>query len=224
MSTPIERIRDTFDAEVKKYGKDPRACYWRSEGSQWKRFELMVIPFYADIFSNTNISVVDVGCGQGDLLGYLIDGGFEGKYFGVDVSPEMIQIAEQRIETDFKELKQRPVFRCKDFMTVDINEKSHDFVFASGIWNMHVWNSEGLATLYAQKTITKMFQISKNGIAFNMLSVHGDWYNENNHYYEPLEILKHALNLSRNVVFRHDYAPHDFTVIIKPNYPLKMRN
>lgn len=225
MSNPVSRIKDLFDVEVETYGKDPRACYWRSAAGQWLRFEIMTFQFEPDLLANPVCAVLDVGCGQADLLEHLDAGGFEGQYFGIDVSPKMIAICKNRIETDFKDMKIRPIFQCADFMQVEINPNAHDYVFASGIWNMRVWSENGIATLYAQKTIEKMFTIASRGIAYNMLSVLGDWYNARNHYYKPIEMLSHALRLgTRRVIFRHDYAPHDFTIIVrKEGFPRRQQ-
>ncbi len=220
MIKPEEKIRDIFDAEVKKYDKDPRACYWKSEASQWRRFEIMTQNFESSLFSDPNCSVVDVGCGQADFLGYLDSHGFKGQYFGVDISPLMIKVCQSRLKIDFEDVEQRPIFHCVDFMKTSIDSTIHDYVFASGIWNMKVWYDNLMAELYAKKVIEKMFRIARKGIAYNMLSQLGDWYNSSNHYYSPDVMLCHAFKFGRHrVILRHDYAPHDFTIIIdKENY------
>ncbi len=51
----------------------------------------------ADILSFNPSSVLDVGCGSGDVLSYLASEGTEIELFGVDPSPYMLKIAEKRI-------------------------------------------------------------------------------------------------------------------------------
>lgn len=220
MTEPIEKIKNIFDAEVKRHGNDPKACYWKGEVSQWLRFEVMIYHFFGDLIANPKCSVVDVGCGQADFLKFLDDCGFQGQYYGIDVSPEMIRTCKNLANTEFKDMEIPPIFYCIDFMKSDINLDTHDYIFASGIWNMKVWYDNLMAERYARKVIEKMFGVARKGIAYNMLSFLGDWYNEHNHYYSPDVMLCHAFEFGRHrVILRHDYAPHDFTIIIdKENY------
>ena len=41
-------------------------------------------------------SIVDIGCGYGDLFGYLRSIGWHGEYVGIDIVPELIEEARRR--------------------------------------------------------------------------------------------------------------------------------
>lgn len=58
------------------------------------------------------------------------------------------------------------------------------------------------------------FDGCRKAVAVNMLSTWADWYDRGRHYYDPVRTLRHARTLTRRVVLRHDYLPHDFTVYL----------
>lgn len=43
-------------------------------------------------------SVLDIGCGNGNLLPALLDQGFSGRYTGIDFSPALVKLAEERAQ------------------------------------------------------------------------------------------------------------------------------
>ena len=68
-----------------------------------------------------------------------------------------------------------------------------------------------------KKTISRMFSVSKKGIAFNTLSQWADSKTGNEFYASPAETLEFCHTLSPYVVLRHDYHPADFTIFIYKN-------
>lgn len=77
---------------IAAYGEDQvRALGWRAEESQRKRFEVI-----AGAVDFNHRSVLDLGCGCGDLKTFL-DGRFDGvAYLGIDQMPEFIERARRR--------------------------------------------------------------------------------------------------------------------------------
>lgn len=119
---PIDRatILHYHRHRIAEFGAGPRALGWRGEPSQHKRFE--VIAAAADFSGAT---VLDVGCGRGDLKAYL-DDRFDGvRYLGVDQMPEFIEEARQRYAQC-----PRTALYCADFSTAQLPVS--DMVVASG--------------------------------------------------------------------------------------------
>ena len=74
---------------IAEFGPRAQALGWKAEHSQWSRFE--VILRSADF---SHCSVLDVGCGRGDLKAHL-DDAFPGvRYTGIDLLPEFVEDAE----------------------------------------------------------------------------------------------------------------------------------
>ncbi len=119
---PIDRatILHYHRHRIAEFGPGTRALGWRGDDSQRKRFE--VIAAAADFSGAT---VLDVGCGRGDLKAYL-DERFEGvRYLGVDQMPEFIAAARERYAQC-----PRTALYCADFSTAQLPVS--DVVVASG--------------------------------------------------------------------------------------------
>ncbi len=61
-----QRIINRHKDSMLRHGYHPNALYWSTKEMQELRFKVL-----ADIGIQSGDSVLDVGCGFGDLLGYL---------------------------------------------------------------------------------------------------------------------------------------------------------
>jgi SAM-dependent methyltransferase len=120
-----------------------------------ENFELMTkITDYA----NTPLahhSILDVGCGTGDLYEYLLQ--FEDiDYTGIDIFSEGIKKAQSKFP--------KGRFIQQDFLALE--EDNFDFVFSSGALTtkLHTDNYEILYTW-----VKKMWEIARIGVVFNVL-------------------------------------------------------
>jgi cyclopropane fatty-acyl-phospholipid synthase-like methyltransferase len=76
---------------VKAQGKPSYAFNgWGSRRSQFRRYD--VVRRHCGVRSGD--SVLDWGCGTGDLYWYLHDHGIDTHYFGTDIVPEMVKMAK----------------------------------------------------------------------------------------------------------------------------------
>src|SRR5271170_5368361 len=87
---PFDRIPGYYRELVDKYGHDSRACDYGDAGSQRIKFALLAQAVGADCRS-----VLDVGCGFGDYLAYLVRRNFGGEYVGIDISDAMVERARK---------------------------------------------------------------------------------------------------------------------------------
>ena len=102
-------------------------------------------------------SCLDVGCGTGELFPFLIDRKVS-SYLGIDVLSASIVEARQKYPDG--------VFRQGDFL-VEPRDERFDYVFCSGALTAKLpsGNYE-----YMQRMLTRMWQLSRVGIAFNYLT------------------------------------------------------
>lgn len=164
--------------------------------SQQRKFQVL-----AEIVVPSGASVLDVGCGLGDFHDFLRDAGWLGLYVGYDLVPVMIEAARTK----------RPsvTFEVKDILAEEGGER-FDYVFANGIFYIKTSDNWGLM----QRLIRCMFELCKLGVAFNTLSTLADIRNPGEFYADPTEVIRFCLSLTRRVVLRHDYMPHDFSVYL----------
>lgn len=131
--------------------------FYESKEAQIKRFEELCKITKKTKIPLSNSSILDVGCGLGDLYGYICSSSKDFTYFGVDISQSYINGAQKKYpDTTFAE---------KDIMTEQI--ENFDYVFACGIFNDQVTDNEA----HIRAMVSRMCDIAKIGVAFNFLTV-----------------------------------------------------
>ncbi len=125
---------------------------WRAESSQVKRFEVI-----ATVGNLDGCTLLDVGCGYGDLKGYLDQIYSDFTYIGIDQMPEFISEAKKRYDGC-----PATYFFQTDFSAVDFPEV--DYVIASGALGYRCQNPD-----FYFEMIRKMYTAAGRAAAFNML-------------------------------------------------------
>lgn len=197
-------IINRYNERLKLYGYDQRALGW-FKGRQPLRFKVL-----SEIGDLNKCSILDVGCGFGDLYGFLIKRNLNIEYTGVDINPDLTKVA--------KEIYPDAHFEVKDIEQENIND-NFDWVFASGLFEFKVHDDE-----YVQKMLKRMFEICNKGIAADFLSNYVDFKNENAYYASPEEIFSFCKTLSKRVTLRHDYMPFEFCVHVYKDDRVNERN
>ncbi|CAN5348900.1 class I SAM-dependent methyltransferase [soil metagenome] len=199
MPNKVANIKKEYQDKFEKYGVDPKSLLWGTKGAAHQRFRQM----WAEIDFNGK-SVLDVGCGFGEMAKFL-DKRYKIKsYTGIDIVPEFI--------TEAKKNFPHHDFFVKNYLTEKV-EGEFDVVIASGILNSNVESNME----YRKKGIAALFNLTQNVLVFNMLGNHPapESNNKSNIWYaDSLEILEYCLSLTRRVILRHHYNPKDFTILM----------
>ena len=209
MRVPVANLLDdvaTYYAEkLAVHGDTPRGVDWNGEESQMVRFaQLCKI-----IDSKTpSFSLNDLGCGYGALLDYLRDKHAACTYLGVDVSHEMIKVAEQR---------HAAADRAR-FITSAEPDEVADYGLASGIFNVRLGRSDAEWFDYLQTTLDVLDRTSSRGFAFNCLTSYSDEDKKRDYLYyaDPCRLFDLCKRrYSRHVLLLHDYGLYEFTILVK---------
>ena len=172
------------------------ALGWKEEQSQLVRFEIL-----AQIGDMNGLSILDIGCGHGDLRGFLgkLYPGI--RYAGIDHMEEFLDIAIARYGH-----QPDTTFYLGDCWTAEM--PNMDYVLASGLL---AYKNSGTDFVY--RMIDKMFATCRLGLGFNLLKNVNDpdgiLVN-----YDPREILGYCKTLTLKVVLREGYAEDDFTIFM----------
>ena len=203
---------DYFEGLLAQHGANYKALDWNSPESQKLRYKVMKeILVYGKKASG--ISVMDVGCGLGDLYGFLKAEGILHKhrmtYTGYDISPKLIAAAKKK----YPEAK----IELKDIMEDRYVPKA-DYVFCSGIFNIRT-SDENEHLDFVKEMLFRMFDLCACGLAVNFLSAGAlpaaDDLNASHYYYfEPEKIATFARFVTSRFIMRHDYHPGDFTLYL----------
>lgn len=148
-----------------------------------------------------NDSILDVGCGYGDLLRYLKSTGWTGRYCGIDINPDLVVEGKAR----------EP---AADLRVHDIQDKSLGETF-DWCFSCHVITSDTEDIPYLdhlQGMLDHMWAHARKGILFNLLSPLADYTNPIHARPQFNDVLAIVTKLTNRFAFRHDYMPFEFAV------------
>lgn len=199
-------IKQHYQNLLKQYGANHNAVQHVSEYSQQARFEI-----FWQLLGPTD-SIIDLGCGLADMLPFFRAKGFTGRYLGLDLVPEFIEIAQTRFKDD-----KHAEFQCFDVVT-DFLPTDYDHVLISGIFNNKFDDNLHFLTY----TITQAFTAAKMSVMFNALSDYVEYQDSDLHYYSPLTLFDtFKRQLTPFITLKHDYVtkengfPYEFTMILR---------
>ena len=201
----LDEVATYYAEKLAEHGDTPRGVDWNGEESQMVRFaQLCKI-----IDQQTpNFSLNDLGCGYGALLDYLRDKHANCTYLGVDVSQEMIKVAEQRHATADQ----------ARFITAAEPDEVADYGLASGIFNVRLGRSDAEWFDYLEATLDVLDRTSSLGFAFNCLTSYSDEDKKRDYLYyaDPCRLFDLCKRrYSRQVALLHDYGLYEFTILVR---------
>jgi SAM-dependent methyltransferase len=177
----LERLRQ-IHIELANEEDPARRVGWPARWMQIVAFELL-----AGVASLQGQTVLDVGCGLGDLHAFLRARGWQGDYIGIDTSPELLAEAKQRHPS--------VRFEVVDALTDEV--PVCDYALASGVFDYPIGGSE-----YAPRILARLFTAARRGVAWNrLLQLDGT---ARRHAESASEGLLHCYMLSPDVVCRTD--------------------
>ena len=195
-SPPENETVRWYAEKVRRYGYDHRGLGFRTRSSQEKRFEALLALGDLD-----GASVLDVGCGFGDLLAFLDERGVGARYTGLDVCAPMIDRCRERFAG------RDATFAVGDVLDFDPGAP-YDFVVASGIFGL---DAPGARDRIGP-TLERMFAWCRIGVSVNFLSTRSPAPVEGRVYVDPCEALAMGLALTPAARLDHNYLPNDFTL------------
>ena len=190
-------VHELYRRGFSKYGESPKALHWVNYTSQAIRFKHLVAQVELE-----GKTILDAGCGMGDILPFLYAKADRFDYLGVDKNEDFIAIAKKRYNGH--------KFRVGDPFFDRIRTK-YDVVLSSGVLNHNVKDWLNLR----QQMIAALFEQTRETLAFNMAGAF--------HYIPPdrkiayanaQEIYDYCLGLCPNSTLITGYSNYDFTVVM----------
>lgn len=204
-TTLLDEVASYYAEKLAEHGDTPRGVDWNGEEGQTVRFEQLckiIDP------KTPHFSVNDLGCGYGALLDYLRDKHASCAYLGVDVSREMIDVAERR---------HAAADRAR-FITSAEPDQLADYGVASGIFNVRLARSNVEWLDYLQATLDVLYRTSRLGFAFNCLTSYADEDKKRDYLYyaDPCKLFDLCKRrYSSQVALLHDYGLYEFTILVR---------
>ena len=171
---------------------------------QYYRFSELV--HFMPGIETEKFSVLDVGCGNGELFHYLNFRGFSGRYDGVDINDKLLEDGRAQFSAEtFPDVS----FRNVDILSQPVEQA--DYVVLSGVFNIVV----GQDDRFHEAMLTKMFEAARRAVVFNAVSTHVNFRNPQMFYIDPAQLIDFiARTLSKKFELRHHFLPHNYTVCI----------
>jgi len=191
-----------YSTLLDRHGPTMAALEYRSEEQQIKRYSVLAGIGPMGVLS----SVLDVGCGLGHLCDFLRRYGWNGAYTGIDINPTMVASARERLPKD--------EFMCVD-MSCESLDRQFDYVFC-GATVQHRPRS-GDPIKYMEEMVTRMFAMTKIGLAFDVFSNRVEFTDDQKLYVDPSYLVNFCLSLTRRYVLRNDYRPYEIVVYLYKN-------
>jgi SAM-dependent methyltransferase len=186
--------RERYEARHAEFGYDPRTLGW-TKGRHKLRYEMLLSGWPA-----ATASVLDVGCGFGDMAQYCQESGRGGwRYTGIDIVPALIE--------EGRRLRPEVDLRVHDMDAQGLPE-GYDVIVASGVFSHRL--KDNLAF------IARAFELfagsAKVGFAANFMSPVADVRYDHLYYPDPGALFDLARRHSKRIAIRHDYMPFEYTV------------
>lgn len=201
----ISGVKEYYTEKIKENGVSAKGVDWNSKESQYLRFKQL-----CNVIAKHQFSIIDYGCGYGELINYIDPKYSMYEYYGFDISDEMLAEAKKLFENNSK----------VKFSSLPYENKV-DYVIASGLFNVKLnlaTNDEWLE--YIIETLNSINSLSVNGFSFNALTMYSDkdYMKDYLYYSDPLFLFDYCKrNFSKNVALLHDYDLYEFTIIVRKN-------
>lgn len=198
----IKKSNEIYDQSASEHGISSSAVLWDDPQTQYFRF--------AELVKNLDLNdpdktILDVGCGNGELYKFLNFIGFRGHYTGYDINQKLIKQAKDR----FKGID----VHCLDIMTEE-SPNRFSYVLMSGLFNVNV----GQSREWVYAFLKKMYDLCTEIMVFNGISTYVNYREEKKFYLNPVETVAFCLeNLSRRVTLAHHNLPYNFTISVFRN-------
>ncbi|MCF2859372.1 class I SAM-dependent methyltransferase [Pseudoalteromonas sp. SMS1] len=201
-----EELKNYYQSLFRLHGESAAAVQHVSKDAQYVRFEIFCE------FIDTSDSIIDLGCGLGDMLVYLRNHDHTGNYLGCDFVPEFIKNAQTKFEND-----ESATFQVMDIIKDEI-PKEYDYIVMSGIFNNVLNCNES----FLRNTIEAAFKAANKGVIFNALSTFVEYQESSLFYVNPLETFEYIKrHITPYVTLKHDYVtkpdgfPYEFTMVMR---------
>ena len=148
----LSEIAAYYTARLEAHGTTSRGVDWNgAEVHQIRHRQFLRL-----IEPDQDGSIIDLGCGFGDFLGFLRSAGHRGRFSGYDVAPSMVAAA--------RKLHGEGDDRC--WHVGASPEATADFAIASGVFNVRGEVPDEIWLNYIRETLDVLARAGRKGFGF----------------------------------------------------------
>lgn len=191
--------------------------------NQKMRFDALLDNVFLD--EDEPYSLLDVGCGTGDLFVYLAtELAAPQRYLGIDIMPEMIDRAKTVVPQAFSVANMK-MPETAEFQRGTINDVWGGPAYTDGGWDYAVSiaayaikeETESMADnlLQVQDAVAKMVDVAKKAVAITLFSPYKTEIMPKEMVIDPAAMFTWAKTKYERVDLIHGYAPFDYMLVIR---------
>lgn len=203
----LARIAGAYNETLRHAGTTPNSVLWHDRASQVVRFRKLLKVLGPDA-RTPGLTINDLGCGYGALFGHIRRKRFlkGGRYFGYDLSPDMVAAAGKMHRRDGR----------ATFIHAAEATETADYSFASGTYGLMLDVDLPTWEAWVRDSLRRLAARSRRGMAFNMLDARGPDNRETLYYADPAEVLEFCRQeLGAQATIIDTYTPYDFTILCR---------
>ena len=191
-----ELMIEKYTGLLASEGDSPAAIQMSSEGQEFRFKKLL------DIGCLEGRRILDIGCGRGDFYPYLKKSVDDVKYTGVDIVPDLVQLANNK----YPEAR----FLCKDLIE-ELWDEKFDYIFISMVFNHKLDEMHDLMKVLLKRS----FNMCSIGLGFNFVSSYVNYPHDNGTTHDPVSVFEYCIKeLSNKVNVYHHYDRCDVGVFV----------
>jgi SAM-dependent methyltransferase len=197
------RIISRYNERLTKFGPSIEALASGNEERRNMRFSVL-----KEIGISKGDSVLDLGCGFGDLYNFLKLQGLRVNYTGIDINPALIDHArKQYADAEFKVL---------DIQNEDPGK--FDYIVSTSCFNLKLLNEDNYG--FIENLMKRAYSFAKKGVAIDFLTSYVDFKGnpEEAFYYSPEKVFEISKSITKRVCLRHDYPLFEFCIYMYPDF------
>jgi ubiquinone/menaquinone biosynthesis C-methylase UbiE len=190
-------IKTHYLPRLKKYSRNHEVLDWESREAQIARFEALL-----SLIDLNGLSLLDVGCGMGDLYGLLKKRKMKTRYTGVDLLPEMIDRA-------------RESHKGGEFLVGDAFDgnlfapKSFDVVYCAGVFNLVMGDNWE----FFLKGLEIFLRTACKAVVISLLDDASSSPEDRYFYFNRNKVLAALCQKSLKITLAESYLNNDFTFL-----------
>lgn len=207
MKKDYNKIVEHYENCFKQHGDNHKGVDWPNLSDLERRYEVMLQVIKPE--AEEKASLLDLGCGTAMLYDYMDKHNWTENisYAGADLGESFVKHCQQKYPT--------LDFYCVDIIRAPEVLPNFDYIVMNGVFTeKRELSFEDMFT-YFKSMLTKVFEKTNKGIAFNVMSKAVDWERDDLfHLSADLLIDFMTKELSRNFVIRNDYGLYEYTTYL----------
>ena len=199
-----EVLKNHYEPRLERYDENSKVLDWENKDAQYKRFHAMI-----ENLDLSGKSILDIGCGCGDLYGLLNERVTSVAYTGVDILEKMVERAEKCYPG--AEFNCADIFDNEFCADAEFGCPVFDVTFTSGIFNLYAGNNEA----FLKKAVPVIAQLASEYFVFNLLNPSSPDRDERYFYYDPENAVDLASDWAQDIKVVKGYLDNDYTLICR---------